>query len=94
MRSPDGRTARLATLTSSIATIREIEELKRRHKALVCLRGNHEDSWLAHWNGANVDSPPDINGAAGIWQRYRGNIPTDVGKWLEATHIEYEDVYA
>ena len=78
----------------SVATILALQKLKRSHPACIFLRGNHEDAWLAHWNGASFTRAPDIDGARQVWERCDGSVPFAVGDWLEETRIEYEDDYA
>lgn len=78
----------------SLATVLELIALQRRHRRCVFLRGNHEDAWLSHWNGASFKGPPDIEGALDVWDNCNGQIPFIVGDWLEETYIEYEDEYA
>ena len=78
----------------SIATIRELIALQKRHQRSVFLRGNHEDAWLEHWNGTKFTAPPDMPGALDIWDQCDGRIPFEIGDWLERTYIAYEDEYA
>jgi serine/threonine protein phosphatase 1 len=78
----------------SVATILALLELKRSHPACIFLRGNHEDAWLACWNGARFTRVPDIEGALQIWEDRDGLVPFAVGDWLEETRIDYEDAYA
>jgi serine/threonine protein phosphatase 1 len=78
----------------SIATIFALRELKRSHPACIFLRGNHEDAWLACWDGARFTHIPDIEGALQIWEDHDGSLPFAVGDWLEETRIEYEDEHA
>ncbi|MEO6889543.1 MAG: metallophosphoesterase [Ktedonobacteraceae bacterium] len=78
----------------SVATILALQELKRIHPACIFLRGNHEDAWLARWNGASFSHPPDIEGARQLWERCNGSLPFTIGDWLEETRIEYEDEHA
>src|SRR5215469_1771425 len=47
----------------SVATILALQELKRSHPHCIFLRGNHEDAWLACWDGASFSHAPDIGGA-------------------------------
>lgn len=47
----------------SIATVLALQEFKHLHPGCVFLRGNHEDAWLACWNGATFSRAPDIEGA-------------------------------
>src|SRR5579884_2716074 len=47
----------------SVATILALRELKRSHPKCIFLRGNHEDAWLACWDGASFSHAPDIGGA-------------------------------
>ncbi len=78
----------------SVATILALLALKGSHPACIFLRGNHEDAWLACWNGAIFSHAPNIEGARQVWERWNGHIPFEVGHWLEETRIEYEDEYA
>jgi serine/threonine protein phosphatase 1 len=78
----------------SVATILALREFKRTHRASIFLRGNHDDAWLACWNGARFTHPPAIEGALQVWDNCNGLVPFVVGDWLEETHIEYEDQYA
>ena len=78
----------------SIATIRELIALQKRHQRSIFLRGNHEDAWLERWNGVRFTAPPDMPGALEIWDQCDGHIPFEIGDWLERTHISYEDEYA
>lgn len=78
----------------SIATVLALRELQRSHPASVFLRGNHEDAWLACWDGARFSHPPDIEGALEVWDGCDGQIPFEVGYWLEETRIDYEDEHA
>lgn len=78
----------------SIATILALRDLKRTHPACIFLRGNHEDAWLACWNGARFTHMPDIEGALQVWEDCDGSVPFAVGDWLEETRIEYEDDHA
>ncbi len=78
----------------SVATVLALQELKRTHPACIFLRGNHEDAWLACWNGAAFSQAPGIEGAREVWERSHGQVPFAVGDWLEETRIEYEDDYA
>ncbi len=79
---------------NSVTTILELQELKRAHPACIFLRGNHEDAWLACWNGATFSHAPRIEGADLVWECCNGHVPFEVGDWLEETRIEYEDAYA
>lgn len=78
----------------SLAAIQALQELEHRHPACVFLRGNHEDAWLECWDGARFTHSPDFKSARRLWKRHEGHIPSEVGKWLEKTLIEYEDAYA
>lgn len=78
----------------SIATILTLRDLQRVHPACIFLRGNHEDAWLACWDGASFTRKPGIEGANRVWQQCAGNIPFAVGDWLEETLFEYEDEHA
>lgn len=78
----------------SIATIRTLRELKRKHPLCIFLCGNHEDTWLGCWNGAEFSHAPDIDGAYEIWEQCNGHVPFEVGDWLEETRIDYEDDHA
>jgi serine/threonine protein phosphatase 1 len=78
----------------SVATILALQELKRSHPACIFLRGNHEDAWLACWNGACFTQAPGIEGARQVWERCDGSVPFAVGDWLEETRIDYEDEHA
>jgi serine/threonine protein phosphatase 1 len=78
----------------SVATILALRELKRSHPACIFLRGNHEDTWLACWNGARFTHVPNIEGALQVWEDYDGSLPFTVGDWLEETRIDYEDEHA
>lgn len=78
----------------SVATILALRELKRKHPACIFLRGNHEDAWLACWNGFSFTHVPDIEGALQVWEDCNGSLPFAVGDWLEETCIEYEDEHA
>jgi len=78
----------------SIATVFVLAELQRQRKRCVFLRGNHDDAWLAEWDGARFQRPPDIEGALDIWDDCNGKLPFAVGYWLEQTYIEHEDEYA
>ncbi len=75
----------------SPATIAALRALERTHRACVFLRGNHEDAWLEHWDGAGFRRWPEIADARAVWDAYGGEIPADVGRWIAATRIEYED---
>ncbi|HEY5006265.1 MAG TPA: metallophosphoesterase [Ktedonobacteraceae bacterium] len=59
----------------SIATILALAELQRKHKNCVFLRGNHDDAWLAEWDGSHFQSPPDMEGALNVWDNCNGKIP-------------------
>jgi Calcineurin-like phosphoesterase len=78
----------------SIATVLALRELQRSHAACVFLRGNHEDAWLERWDGAAFSSAPDMDGAMDVWDSCNGQIPFEVGFWLEGTRVEYEDEHA
>jgi serine/threonine protein phosphatase 1 len=78
----------------SVATVLALQALKRAHPACIFLRGNHEDAWLACWNGATFSQAPGIEGARDVWERCHGQVPFAVGDWLEETRIEYEDAHA
>ncbi|HTI15167.1 MAG TPA: metallophosphoesterase [Dictyobacter sp.] len=78
----------------SIATIRALQDLQQRHKKCIFLRGNHDEIWLEHWDGIHFDRCPRFPGAAKVWESCQGNMPADIGHWLEQTIIEYEDEYA
>ena len=54
---------------NSAATIAELRALS--HQRHIFLRGNHEDSWLANWNGASLSGPPTIQGARKAWRDFR-----------------------
>lgn len=71
-----------------------LRELSRTHRACVFLRGNHEDAWLAQWDGVRFRKAPEIDGARKAWADFGGAMPFEVGHWLEGTLIEYEDEYA
>jgi serine/threonine protein phosphatase 1 len=78
----------------SIATVLALQALKRDHPATIFLRGNHEDAWLAQWNGAGFELAPSIDGARKVWEGCNGQVPFAVGDWLEETRVEYEDEHA
>ena len=78
----------------SVATVQLIREVQQQHPACICLRGNHEDAWLAHWNGLRFDAAPGIDGALEIWENHQGKLPFFFGDWMETTRIEYEDEHA
>lgn len=78
----------------SLATIQMILRVKQRHRAVVCLRGNHEDSWLAHWNGKYFDGPSALDAGGGMWEKCGGRVPAVIGRWLETTRIDFEDAHA
>lgn len=78
----------------SIATIRALRDLQRAHARCVFLRGNHDAAWLECWDGARFSHPPDVDGAMEVWDSCDGQLPFEVGYWLEQTCIEYEDEYA
>jgi serine/threonine protein phosphatase 1 len=78
----------------SIELIRYLRDEAGQHEACVFLRGNHEDAWLAEWDGAVFTRPPLIDGALEVWDDADGHIPFEVGFFLEGTRIEYEDEYA
>lgn len=78
----------------SLATILALRELKQTHPACVFLRGNHEDAWLACWDGARFLRVPDMPGASKVWKQCGGQVPFVIGDWLESTRIEYEDEHA
>jgi serine/threonine protein phosphatase 1 len=78
----------------SVALIHELRALARAHPRSVFLRGNHDDAWLAEWDGARFARPPDMDGAIELWDQCEGNVPFEVGIFLEETIIEYEDAYA
>lgn len=77
-----------------IATILALIELQRKHRNCVFLRGNHDDAWLAEWDGVRFQRPPDMEGALDVWDNCNSKIPFSVGFWLEGTRVEYEDEYA
>lgn len=78
----------------SIAIVMILRALKVNHPRCIFLRGNHEDAWLACWNGARFTLPPEIEGAWEIWEQCAGRVPFALGDWLEETQIEYEDAHA
>ncbi len=78
----------------SIATIRELKALKKRHTNTIFIRGNHDQVWLDHWNGYEFDRMPDMPGADVVWESCNGRVPFEVGDWLEETQIEYQDQHA
>jgi serine/threonine protein phosphatase 1 len=78
----------------SIATVKTLQALKVNHPRCIFLRGNHEDAWLACWNGAQFTDTPDIDGAWQMREHWQGHIPFALGDWLEETQIEYEDEHA
>jgi serine/threonine protein phosphatase 1 len=79
----------------SLATIRCLQEIQRKHPGSVFLRGNHEDAWLERWDGKRFTDPPYMPGAMEIWDECDGEIPFEIGRWLaEETVIEYEDEHA
>ncbi len=75
----------------TLATITLLLDLAQTQPACVFLRGNHEDAWLDYWDGTRFEQPPELTGAQEVWDAFRGVIPTEVGRWIEATQIEYED---
>lgn len=75
---------------NSAATIALLRELECA-RPCVFLRGNHEDAWLDTWNGACFSRPPEIGGARKAWNDFGGEVPFEVGHWLEGTRIDYED---
>jgi serine/threonine protein phosphatase 1 len=77
----------------SAATIAYLRDLALR-RTCVFLRGNHEDAWLGEWNGTGFARPPSIGGARKTWRDFGGGPPPDVGRWLAATRIDYEDAHA
>ena len=78
----------------SVALIQALRTLAHDHPHCVFLRGNHDDAWLAEWDGACFSHPPDMPGADEIWDRCAGRVPFEVGFFLEETLIEYEDEHA
>lgn len=74
----------------SAATIAFLRALERQRHS-VFLRGNHEDQWLDEWNGESFLRPPAISGARKSWADFGGRIPADVGRWIAATRIDYEN---
>jgi len=78
----------------SVALIRALRTLARDHLRCVFLRGNHDDAWLAEWDGARFARAPEMPGADEIWDRCEGRIPFEVGFFLEETRIEHEDEHA
>ena len=75
----------------SLATIRELIRLGQTLPHAVFLRGNHDDAWLSHWDGARFTAPSDLDGALDIWDDANGHIPYEIGHFLEETMIDYED---
>ncbi|HVA88325.1 MAG TPA: metallophosphoesterase [Chloroflexota bacterium] len=76
---------------ATIATLRELEQ----RRAVVFLRGNHEDAWLDRWTGQDfMPGPPEIGGARKTWRDFGGRPPSDVGHWMANTRIDYEDQFA
>ena len=78
----------------TVATVLALQALKREHPNCIFLRGNHEDAWLACWNGATFSHAPTIEGAKEVWDRCQGQAPFALGGWLEETRQEYEDGHA
>jgi serine/threonine protein phosphatase 1 len=78
----------------TVATVLALQALKREHPNCIFLRGNHEDAWLACWNGATFSHAPTIEGAKEVWDRCQGQVPFALGGWLEETRQEYEDGHA
>ncbi len=78
----------------ALATILALRDLRQAHKKSVFLRGNHEDAWLAYWDGARFSRPPDMDGAQELWDLHNGHLPFVIGDWLEETQITYENEYA
>jgi serine/threonine protein phosphatase 1 len=75
----------------SLATIRELMMLQGKLPHAVFLRGNHEDAWLSNWDGMRFTAPSDLDGALDIWDDVNGNIPYEIGHFLEETLLDYED---
>lgn len=78
----------------SLATINVLRDLRRKHPSCVFLRGNHEDAWLAEWDGMHFTGPSAIEGAMKFWDDCEGHVPSAVGFFMEETRITYEDQYA
>ena len=74
----------------SAATIVTLREFEQRHRC-VFLRGNHEVMWLEEWNGSTFVGHSAMPGAAKTLADFGGAMPPAVGRWLAATHIDYED---
>jgi len=80
----------------AVGAVRELQQIQQRHKKSVFLRGNHDDSWLEFWDSEHhrFEQPPYMPGALQIWDDWNGEVPSDVGEWLNKTRIDYEDQYA
>jgi serine/threonine protein phosphatase 1 len=72
------------------------EDLRRLAESRTCifLRGNHEDAWLSEWTGTAFLRQPVIGGARKAWKDFGGQPPPELGRWLEQTRIDFEDVHA
>jgi calcineurin-like phosphoesterase family protein len=76
---------------ATIAVLRDLDE----QRPVIFLRGNHEDAWLDRWTGEDfMTTPPEIGGARKAWRDFGGRPPSEVGKWMERTRIDYEDEFA
>lgn len=79
----------------SVAVIQTLQELQQQHEHCIFLRGNHEDAWLEAWNGTAFQEQPPIEGAHKVWEDCNGQVPAEVGQWLQqTTRIDYEDANA
>ncbi len=78
---------------NSAATIGELRTLAEAYRC-VFLRGNHEDAWLAEWTGTSFSRQPAIGGARKAWRDFGGQPPSELGRWLEQTRIDFEDYHA
>lgn len=75
----------------SAATFQELRRIQREHSRTLFLQGNHEAAWLREWDGAAFTGVPDIEGAHKAWKDFGWDPPSELGRWLERTLLEYED---
>ena len=77
----------------SVATVLFLGQMATTQRCIF-LRGNHDEAWLECWNGSAFTHYPKIPGARKVWEEHHGLIPSAVGRFLEKTHVSYEDGYA
>ncbi|WP_126557499.1 metallophosphoesterase family protein [Dictyobacter kobayashii] len=78
----------------SIEVIRTLKELPEQYEHCFFLRGNHEDAWLEVWDGTAFQEQPLMPGARKVWESCDGQIPAEIGEWMNQTRIDYEDANA